>query len=247
MKQYIWYHPSYVQKTSKDTLLGQIENARKHQYIVLGENELDKVYAWDHLTIVGGTSSFLNDNNTGFYIEKEDAAQCVKRLQKAGLKVSPKILSLECGNAGITDGIALQLSNHLFFRNSLIEANNGMLGRNSGLIKWSGFTVDGFGRSASSSFDSSWFFFLGGKVSPAYSHGGYQLANILQQILPTDFHASFMNHYQPGFFWGRVGRYCSSGEKITLEQATIFADETPNSASALALEQVMQEATVFKL
>lgn len=247
MKQYIWYHPSYVQKTSKDILQGQINNARTNHYIVLEENELDKVYAWDHLTIVGGTLSSQSDNNTGLYIEKEDAGQCVKRLQQAGLKVSPKILSLECCNAGISEGIAQQLSNHLFFKNSLIEANVAMLGRNPGLVKWSGFTVDNFGRSASSLSDQSWVFLLAGKAIGAYSHGHYKLENILQQVLPVDFHTQFISHYNPGFFWGRVGRYCSSGEKITFEQATIFADETPNSATAIALEKVMQEASVLRM
>lgn len=246
MKQYIWFHPLYVKQTSQSIIDGQMNNALSHNYIVLKENELYKVRAWDHLTIAGHSTAppnLLNDDeDTGLYIQGEGAEQCVNRLQKAGLRVSPKILSLECCNAAVENGIGQMLSAHPFFKTSLVEANHSSIGRNPGHVKWACMPVDSFGRVVMRSYRFPWVFLVAGTVVAEYAHGQYLLRNILQILFPKDFHACFFAHYTPGFFLGRAGRYCLTGNRLSLEQAILFAEEDPDSASAQALEKVMQES-----
>jgi hypothetical protein len=246
MKQYIWFHPLYIKDTSPDILKGQILNASKKDYTVLEENDLHKVRAWDHLTIVGHSTAPKNtldedddeDIDTGLFIQGETALQCIDRLQKSGLRVPPKILSLECCKAGVTNGIAQMLSTQSFFATSLVESSNGSVGRNPGKTKWS-LEEDSFGRVLMHPTSFQWIFFYEGLVVAEHQHGEYKLHDILQTILPSNFHDSFFSCYKPGLFGGRAGRHCWFGNKIDLEQATLFAEDDPDSATAKALEMVM--------
>lgn len=248
MKQYIWFHPLYIQDTSHDTVQGQIRNALRNAYIVLEINDLHRVRAWDHLTIVGHSTAPAEmlgapvdedaDTDTGIFIQGETAGQCVDRLQKAGLRVPPKILSLECCKAGVKNGLAQMLSSHPFFANSLIECSNGGIGRNPGRMKWI-LPEDCFGRVLLYPSQDRWIFLHHGVVIKELKHGDYILQDILQTILPVDFHESFFAFYKPGFFGGRAGWHCRLGNRITLLQAEHFAEDEPDSATAAALESVM--------
>ena len=130
MKQYIWFHPLYVLETSDSLIKGQMNNAKKNNYIVLQEQELTQVRATDHLTIAGHSTppkggAGDEEDDSGFYIQGETADQLVKRLVRSGLGFAPKILSLETCKAAVENGIARNLSIHPFFKNSFIEANPG--------------------------------------------------------------------------------------------------------------------------
>ena len=169
MKQYMWFHPSYVAETSEITVEGQKENARKHGYIVLGEKELGKVRSWDHLTIVGhstapqsSSSDSSSENDCGLYIQGDTADECYTRLRYSGLRVPPKVLSLECCHAAIDGGIAETLSAHKFFKTSLVEANPSGVGRNPETVVWSGFLLDKFGRAVMFHGEYDWVFMRGG-------------------------------------------------------------------------------------
>jgi hypothetical protein len=250
VKRFIWFHPSYILETDPKTIKGQIKNAKRHHYTVLAEDELYKVHAWDHLTIVGHSTApksetedqdtSTSEDDTGFYIQGETAKECVSRLRENGLKVPPKILSMECCRAGIIKGIAHQISEHPFFKTTVIETNTSGIGRNPGNIHW-GMLIDSFGRAVVREDLNPWLFLLGGKTIAKHKHAEYTLQQVLEKVLPYNFHTSFFSFYHPGFFGGRVGRYCKNGIKITLEQATLFAEKSPNSATANALTSLMLE------
>lgn len=269
MKQYIWFHPLYIAETAKTTVEGQMRNAEKHGYIVLKEKELNKVRAEDHLTIVGhsfppqlseadiqlkwaeelcaedvikdSVELVHNLDDTGFYIQGETAEQCVKRLQQAGLKKGPQILSLECCIAAVANGIAEQLSGHRFFMNTIIEANTSGIGRNPGDLFWS-MPEDSFGRVVINDNKNPWIFLLGGARAAKRSHGTYQINEVIRAILQQDFHARFFSHYKPGLAGGRIGRYCeSTGLRITREKAEAFARDKPKSATDNALQELDRE------
>ncbi|HHF7347322.1 TPA: hypothetical protein ACPSKE_000482 [Legionella feeleii] len=269
MKQYIWFHPLYIKETAKATVEGQMRNAEKHGYVVLGEKELNKVSAEDHLTIVGhsfapklsvesdigaGTpqvksleinSELAEDSvqldDPGFYIQRETAEQSVKRLQQAGLKKAPRVLSLECGMAAVRNGIAEQLSVHRFFINTIIEANANGIGRNPGNIHWT-MHEDSFGRVVIKEHESPWIFLLAGAQVAKCNHGDYQIEEVISTILKQDFHTRFFSHYSPGFWGGRVGRYCEeTGQRITREKAVALAVEQPGSATDIALQEMDKE------
>jgi hypothetical protein len=250
MKQYIWFHPTYIAETKKTTLQGQINNAKQHHYIVLSENELGKVHAWDHLTIVGNskspkeTESLNEDENdgTGLFFQRETGVECVRRLQASGLRVPPKILSLECGYAAVKGGIAQQLSKHPFFSSTLLEANSNGIGRNPGTVVWSGFLKDAFGRTSIAQKEKNWSFMVRGETISTYQHGEYNLKDVLKPLLSSNFHNRFFEVYNPGCNGGRVGRYCRNNRiKITLEKAMQFATSDPDSATGRALESIMRE------
>lgn len=240
MKQYIWFHPRYIQETSGPIIKGQMNNAIKNNYIVLQEKELDHVLATDHLTIAGHSASPGEEDDRGFYIQGETADQCVKRLINSGLGFAPKILSVECCKAAVENGIARGLSIHPFFKNSLIEANSGGIGRNPGYLIWNGMTVDNFGRVVMHEKKHPWIFLLRGNIVASHLHGTYKLQEIIGTISHPDFHELFFAHYNPGIFGGRVGRYCFfTGNKIILEQALTFANEDPESATSKTLDSIL--------
>jgi len=83
-------------------------------YIFLGENELGLVSSQDHLTIMG--------HSCGQRIQEDTSDQLAKRLVKLGLKKAPRVLSLDCCDAGVENGVAQQLSILHFFENTIIEA-----------------------------------------------------------------------------------------------------------------------------
>lgn len=249
MTQYIWFHPLYIKESSQTVLPGQINNAQANNYTVLKENELYKVHSADHLTIVGhsvGPKTLRAreedyDEDTGRYIQGDTAAQCVDRLVSSGLRFAPKILSLECCHAAVKNGIAPMLSIHPFFKNSLVEANTGGIGRN---IR-TNMTVDFYGRVVMHEEKNPWIFFLRGIAIIKQTHGTYMLNQVLENINPTDFHKRFFVDYKPGFFGGRVGRYCSTTKyEITLEQALIFANNNPHSATGKALDCLFSHGSV---
>ncbi|HHF7344085.1 TPA: hypothetical protein ACPSKB_000486 [Legionella feeleii] len=270
MKQYIWFHPLYISGTAKATVEGQMRNAEKHGYIVLKEKELNKVSARDHLSIVGHSfppkseveadidatllqvrppeemeAELAEDigqrEDTGFYIQGETAEQCIKRLQKAGLKKGPQILSLECCIAAAANGIAEQLSSHRFFINTIIEANTSGIGRNPGNLSWS-MAEDCFGRVVLQDSKNPWIFLLGGTQVAKRSHGTYQISEVIKTILQQDFHSRFFSYYRPGLRGGRVGRYCeNTGQRITREKAVALAVEQPGSATDIALQEMDKE------
>ncbi|BCA93946.1 hypothetical protein TUM19329_03070 [Legionella antarctica] len=71
-------------------------------------------------------------------------------------------------------------------------------------------------------------------ISP---HGTYTIEDVIKTISPSDFHRLFFTYYDAGILGGRVGRYCFfSKNEITLEQALIFANEDPKSATSKALD-----------
>lgn len=198
MKQYIWFHPLYVNETSPCTVAGQTTNALNNNYIVLSEKDLHNICATDHLTIVGHSTAPKDllqdedeDTDTGLFIQGETAAQCVDRLKSAGLSVPPKILSLECCKAGVRNGLAETISSHAFFQNSLIESTNGSVGRNPGKAKWPSFPLDSFGRALLHSKSSQWIFFHREQIIATRQHGDYQLQDILQIMLPRNCHEFF--------------------------------------------------------
>lgn len=269
MKQYIWFHPLYIEETAEATVNGQMRNAKKHGYIVLGEKELNKVNAEDHLTIVGHSfspklsvkseigagspqvkspeergSELAEDSvqldDPGFYIQGETAEQCVKRLQQAGLKKAPRVLSLECGMAAVANGIAEQLSVHRFFINTIIEANANGIGRNPGNLHWT-LPEDSFGRVVIKEHENPWIFLLAGAQVAKCTHGDYQIDEVINTILKQDFHARFFSHYSPGFWGGRVGQYCDTGHRITREKAEALARDKPGSATDIALQEMDKE------
>lgn len=252
MKQYIWFHPLYILETSKSTFLGQMRNAIKNHYTVLDETELHKVSSGDHLTIVGHSTApkvSLDKNvDNGLYIQGETAPQLVHRLKQSGLKKAPTVLSLESCHTGIEEGIALKLSIHPFLNNTLIEASSSGIGRNPGNVKWGGMTVDIFGRVLLNASKHPWIFLLSGKIIATHQHGKYKLDEIVDTVLSLNFHNRFFKYYRPGFFGGRVGRYChATGQNLTLELAKKFAEEDPNSATAKALDCLLLEYSPAKL
>ncbi len=244
MKQYIWFHPSYLIETTQRIIDGQTKNAQKNGYIVLTQNELHKVGAEDHLTLVGHSTApneLGDDQDTGLYIQTETAEQCVNRLKRAGLKQAPKILSLECCNAGIPNGIGMQLAAHPFFYYTLIETNLSAIGRNPGTILWN-MPIDRYGRVVTDDKNKSWIFLHNGQVIDKKLHGTYELQDIIPKIEHFDFHSRFFAHYKPGFLGGRAGRHCFfTGDKITPEKARFFASLEPESATVKALEEIDQE------
>lgn len=115
MKRYIWFHPSYVLESAETTLLGQQTNAKDHGYILLNDQELGQVSCEDHLTIMGHSSlESTPSEDTGLYMQGDTADGLIRRLTANGLKEAPKILSLESCRAGISGGLAQQLSCSLF-------------------------------------------------------------------------------------------------------------------------------------
>ncbi|WP_419419175.1 hypothetical protein ACNVED_11610 [Legionella sp. D16C41] len=193
MKQYIWYHPFYVAETSSLMVNGQMENARKHGYIVLETNQLGKVKSNDHLTIVGHSTppkALANKNSkkssaledAGYFIQGETAEECINRLFQNGLKKAPRVLSLECCKAAIIpNGIAEQLSKHPFLVNVIIEANTSAVGRNTGNILWT-YTPDSFGRVVMKEANNPWVFLLAGKQVFQALHGTYKLNEVIEEI-----------------------------------------------------------------
>lgn len=244
MRRYIWFHPQYIEdeKLNQWVIRGQINNALSHGYTVLTSNKLHKVGVCDHLTIVGHSTLQRCDNDSGFYYEGENAAQSLQTLQAFGLKKAPKILSLEICKAGIDKGFAHDLSQQFFFRNTVIEANPGSIGRNPGTIHW-GFEKDDFGRVVLHSKNHLWRFFLSGKLVVSKPHNRYDLLETVNALLSKDIHKCILSHYKPGFFGGRLGRlHRATGVAITLDIATFFARENPHSATAKALHRCNREA-----
>jgi hypothetical protein len=228
---------------SLKTIKGQKESFLSHNYIVLGEDELHKVSAADHLTIIGHSTAPKTEADTetaGLYIQGDNANQCVARLKRHGLQYAPKLLSLECCHAAIAHGIAEQLSNHLFFKYSLIEASTAAVGRNPGMGGWS-LRDDSYGR-ALLGHNKLWIFYINGHSVAQREHDSYVIDDILKQISPQQFHVTFFSHYQPGCLGGRVGRYCLANKsKISLEQALFFAKEKTVSATQEALDLTLDE------
>ena len=240
MERYIWFHPTYVEEGERGLIPGQKKNAKAHGYIVLNENELDKVQPSDHLTIIGHTIGPKKENedsereDTGSYIQAEPAEEVVRRLKQSGLSTAPKLLSLEACQAGKVSGIAEQLSKQTFFKYSIIEANLGPVGRNFG-SRWS-HIPDAYGRVVLAAHKNFWLFYLQGYLIQSQKHGEYELAKLITELCPVDFQQRFLAHYQPGFFGGRVGRYCSKGNLLSIEKALFFAQENQSSATATALD-----------
>ncbi|MGQ3889845.1 hypothetical protein ACQUW5_12540 [Legionella sp. CNM-1927-20] len=191
MKQYMWYHPHYFLETSVHIVAGQMENARKYGYIILEGNELHKVKREDHLTIVGHSTPpklagiDLDEdedlNDTGYYIQGENAEQCVQRLKQAGLIEAPQVLSLECCRAGIEKGIAEQLSSQPFFKDTLIEANPGGISRSSGHVICS-LVPDIYGRMVMRAEFNPWVFLLSGQPVLKLRHNEYKIEKVLETL-----------------------------------------------------------------
>lgn len=161
MKRYIWFHPSYVLESAEATLLGQQTNAKDHGYILLNDQELGKVTCEDHLTIIGhSTLAPTPAEDTGLYIQGDTADALIRRLTTNGLKEAPKILSLESCRAGISGGLAQQLSRSPFFKYTLIEANLNSVGRKPMEMQWN-FPTDSLGRAVLKLDNSPWMFYLG--------------------------------------------------------------------------------------
>ncbi len=247
MKSYIWFHPKYIAKEDRDVWEGQQENAVRTGYVALGEHELHKVKASDHLTVVGHStppksSDKEDEEDTGHFIQGETASKFLRRLTYSGLSVPPKILSLECCQAGIADGLAYKLSKTPFMRNTIIEACTGGIGRETKHTKFSGFTFDVFQRVIKAKETRPWKFYLAGKRVAAFAHASYALEDAIRSIVSRDFHFQFFRVYNPGIFGGRVGRYCDKNScRISLEQAKRFAKEKPGSATAIALKDLESE------
>jgi len=242
MQRYFWFHPNYIQEEKEKTIKGQKENAEKNNYIILRDDELYKVRATDHLTIIGHSTSpeeTQDPDDTGLYIQGDNANKCVARLKKLGLRHAPKLLSLECCYAAQHQGVAEQLSKHPFFKYSLIEASTAAVGRNPGM-GW-GMHSDRYGRSLFRR-GALWFFFISGYSVATYQHDSYALEDVLSQISPQQFHVTFFNHYKPGWFGGRVGRCCAANKSETnLEQVLFFANEKTASATKDALDLTLKE------
>ena len=245
MMQYIWFHPLYIKETLPKIVFGQMENSRKNGYIVLQENELGHVRASDHLTLVGHSTPpkkphepTADDEDSDFddmggYIQGDTAEECVARLKKEGLKHPPQILSLECCNAAIKDGIAQKLSSHPFFINTIIEANTSGIGRNPGGIKWS-MTHDKYGRVIVNHKRNPWQFLLAGQIVAKHAHGTYDVKEVVTKKFQHDSQAHFLPPYSPGLF---VAQKIDDNEKrIRLDQtiSTELDQEPQTSASATA-------------
>lgn len=241
MKRYIWFHPSYVLKSAESTLLGQQANVKSYGYILLNDQELEKVTWEDHLTVIGHSSRNTTPaGDTGLYMHGDTAIDLVERLTTNGLKETPKILSLECCRAGIPGGLAWQLSRSPFFKYTLIEANLNSVGRRPRETQWN-FPTDSLGRAVFKRDDSPWMFYLGGRLVGRFTHDTYTMENIFSILSPPAFHEHFFVHYQPGLFGGRAGRYCFFNKTtIILEKALGFAHENPDSACAKALDIVLK-------
>jgi hypothetical protein len=156
-------------------------------YIILKTNRLYQVSCTDHLTIIGHSikaktlQTVKNDDaETGCYIQGDTAEECVRRLIRAGLRCAPKILSLECRHAAVANGIAVNLSRHPVFKNSLIEANTGAIGRNVS----TNMTIDTYGRIVMNEDKNPWFFFLDGTIVTKETHGTYTFDQILEKTAP---------------------------------------------------------------
>ncbi len=246
MRQYIWYHPLYVLEAPGHTTHGQRDNAIKNKYVVLQENELHQVNATDHLTIVGHSTPpkvTLDEEDTGLYIQGETAGQIVDRLMRSGLRFAPKVLTLECCKAGVIGGIAQKISTHPFFKNCVIEANASSIGRNPGTIHWGGMTEDIYGRVVLHAAKSPWLFLLRGQSVASHLHGTYTIQDVIETIVPFNFHKLFFTYYHAGICGGRVGRYCFfTKNEISLEQALIFANEEPESATSKALDCLWEKS-----
>ncbi|HAT9588927.1 TPA: hypothetical protein JBD08_00735 [Legionella pneumophila subsp. pneumophila] len=242
MKRYIWFHPSYVLESAETTLLGQQTNAKDHGYILLNDQELGQVSCEDHLTIMGHSSlESTPSEDTGLYMQGDTADGLIRRLTANGLKEAPKILSLESCRAGISGGLAQQLSCSLFFKYTLIEANLNSVGRKPMDTQWN-FPTDSLGRAVLKLDNSPWMFYLGGFLVGRLTHDTYTMENLFSLLSPPTFHKHFFANYQPGFFGGRSGRHCLFNKTtITLEKASNFAHEDQDSASAKALEVVLKK------
>ncbi|HDV6633023.1 TPA: hypothetical protein RJX14_001824 [Legionella pneumophila] len=242
MKRYIWFHPSYVSESAEATLLGQKTNAKDHGYILLNSHELGQVTWEDHLTIMGHSSlATTPSEDTGLYMQGDTAIDLIDRLTTNGLKEAPKILSLESCQAGIPGGLAQQLSQSPFFKYTLIEGNLSGVGRKPRETLWN-FPTDSLGRAVLKPDNSPWMFYLGGFLVGQLIHDTYKIKDLFNTLSPTAFHKHFFVYYQPGLCGGRAGRYCFFNKTtITLEKASCLAHEDPDSASAKALEVVLEK------
>lgn len=242
MKRYIWIHSSYALESAESTLIRQQTNAKEHGYTLLNDQELGQVTWEDHLTVMGHSSSKADPSvDTGLYMEGDTALDLIRRLTANGLKEAPKILSLESCRAGIPGGLAQQLSQSPFFKHTLIEANLSSVGRNPMETQWN-FPTDSLGRAVLKLDNSPWMFYLGGFLIGRLTHDTYTTEDLFSRLSPPTFHKHFFAHYQPGFFGGRSGRHCLFNKTtITLEKASDFAHENPDSASAKALDVVLEK------
>jgi hypothetical protein len=245
MKQYIWFHPTYTRKSNYNLINGQKKNADHHGYIVLHSNDLSRVTAKDHLTLVGHTTApfavLQSGSDTGYYIQGDNAQNLIKDLLALDLRCAPKLLTLECCRAGIATGLAQQLSKQDFLKYSMIEAYTGAVGRNPGNVSWS-MPTDQFGRAVLSEEGNHWMLYFRDQNVAAYRHGSVEIHHLLTQISPKRFHRKFIGHYNPGFFGGRAIRhYFSSDSLITLEDALLWAREKPESASAKAVNKTLEQ------
>lgn len=267
MTRFVWFHPNYVSDTSASTILGQKQNFETHGYVILNTEQLDQVRVLDHLTVIGRSLYKLkrvdeeqkqattynaqeNENASalveGTNIEGGKEEQFVQQLKQAGLKYAPKLLTLECNKVGEQGGLAQKLSNTLFFKYTLIEANCGSVGRNPQQQRWC-YATDTLGRSTFTANDI-WLFYASGFKLASALHCSYNLTDeeAVKKILDVNalagFAKSFTTHYKPGFFNGRVGRYCKAANRpIDLEQALVFANEKPASATTEALDSTLKE------
>ncbi|HAT8357570.1 TPA: hypothetical protein GDD45_12845 [Legionella pneumophila] len=242
MKRYIWFHPSYVSESAEATLLGQKTNAKDHGYILLNSHELGQVTWEDHLTIMGHSSlATTPSDDTGLYMQGDTAIDLIDRLTTNGLKEAPKILSLESCQAGIPGGLAQQLSRSPFFKYTLIEGNLSGVGRKPRETLWN-FPTDSLGRAVLKLDNSPWMFYLGGVLVGRLIHDTYKIKDLFHILSPPAFHEHFFVHYKPGLFGGRAGRYCFFNKStIMLEKASNLAYENPDSASAKAIEAVLEQ------
>lgn len=243
MKHYVWFHPNYIshQETASEAK-GQQANFIAYHYTILSDHELHKIRPADHLTIIGAPEVPTDDEERkeqmADNIGGDNAAQCIARLVKLGLQLAPKVLTLELHHAGTPGGFAQELSKNSLFKYSVIEANVGIVGRNTKPRSWS-FPTDSLGRSIQTHC-SNWHFYLSGYHIGTYKHKSYQLEDVIEELSPKGFHDSFFSNYKPGCRGGRVGRYCANDNKITLEQALFFVNEKRASATTDAVDLTLK-------
>lgn len=254
MNQYIWYHPAYIagetDRGKRYIVEGQIQEAIRFGYTQLSGNELHRVTADDHLTLVGhscGPSNDLeekedSDDDTGKYMQGETAEDILARLKDDGLTASPAILSLECCHAAVQDGLAEQLSRLSFFQQTLIEAHVSGVGRHWKPGPNGGFAIDTYGRKVIFMADGLWHFYLAGNLVKRAEHGKYDLLAILVDVNPLPSKEALYtvyNGYVSGFSFSKYSIFgkekCVPDIINTLTNRANARNNAPNSASTATL------------
>jgi hypothetical protein len=247
--RYIWYHPFFTKYTEGYLLESHQRNAIKHGYHILAENELYRVSFNDHLTLVGHSSSDAagDKKDAGKYMHGELAHELAETLVTCGLTTAPKILSLECCEAGSDDGLAFDLSRLAFFKFVFIETCVAGIGRKPDKVKWN-LKEDGYGRAimGTGAGELPWRLLFNGIELARYQHDSYKVDASVQLFLDLDTWPTIRSAYQPGIFGGRIGRYMffKDTETFSLNKLIQFAKQEPDSASAKAFEIYTQQELI---